>query len=342
MKSIVKKSRLLLLSLVWFLIVWFVSIAIWITIINTTPDDEHKVTLHSLYLEGGVTDKLIRVEDNKENLDVNNWLIVGSNHTVEWSAKYSSIGWGQSNTIKWNTVDVIGWGIWWWEYNKVNEGSNSAVGWWSNNTTDWGNSVVVWWKKWESLRGWVILWWWGTQQHAFDVGVVLWGNGNKAGNYSLVLWENVNWWNTGSFVWNGKARQQYYSKAGINAKSWVLIWTYNPVDGVSLVVSGSMKLDDGTDDEWVIRLNSSWCLTMYDGHTHVLGRSSKSVCNVASWCQFGSVFLQDWDVVTGYRVSYSTNCNGEVTSVQCNNWNLSQQVYPYCYKISDKPRRNDW
>lgn len=335
MKSIVKKSRLLLLSLVWFLVVWFVSIAIWITIINTTPDgSEHKVTLKSLYLTGAVTNEaLMGASQGKNNLSINNWLIVGTGN-VEWDGQLISVGWWLDNKIR---SSSNGWGIWWWQRNEINGQNNSAIGWWLDNKTNWNDSVVVWWRQWQSSNGWVVLWWYA-QQQASNLGVVLWGYKNKAMENSLVLWQSAQW-NMNSFAWNSVAQPK---EARINVESWVLIWTYNPIDGVSLVVSGSMKLSDGDDTVWAIRLNNSWCLTMYDGHTHVLGKKSKSLCGVASWCQFGSVFLQDWDVVTGYSESYSTNCNDKVIPVQCNNWNLSQQVYPYCYKISDKPRRNDW
>lgn len=337
MKSVVKKSRLLLLSLIWFLVIWFVSVAVWITIINTSPDDsEHKVTLHSLFLEGNVTNKdLIGVESGKENLDINNWLIVGDSNTVEWIVKYSSIGWGKNNKMKWSTINIIGWGIWWWENNTIDNWSNSVIGGWSTNITNGNSSVVVWWYSWNPLRWWVILWWNGS--HAYDYGVVLWGRLNRAKKYSLVLWKRAHW-EENSFAWSGNAE---LNTARIETNSWVLIWTYSPIHGVSLVVSWSVKLGSGHDgNKWAIRLNSSWCLTMYDGHTHVLGRKSKSMCGVASWCQFGGVLLQDWDIVTGYIVSYSTNCSGQRTQVQCNHWELSRPVYPYCYNIDSNPVRN--
>lgn len=341
MKSIVKKSRLLLLSLVWFLVIWVVSIAIWITIINTAPDDsEHKVRLHSLYLDGSVTDKdLIGVESGKKNLDINNWLVVGNDHIVDWSVRYSSIGWGETNKMKWDTINITGWGIWWWGYNTINDWRNSAIGGWYTNTTNGNNTVIVWWSNWNSYRGWVVLWW--DHSFAYDYGVVLWGGLNLAKKYSLVLWKSAHW-EENSFAWNGNAE---LNTARIEANSWVLIWTYSPIHGVSLVVSWSVKLGSGHDgNKWAIRLNSSWCLTMYDGHTHVLGKKSKSMCGVASWCQFGGVLLQDWDVVTGYSVSYSTGCNSNdnIISVECNNWNLSRPAYPYCYNIDSDPRWVSW
>ena len=330
MKSVVKKSRLLLLSLIWFLVIWFVSVAVWITIINTSPDDsEHKVTLHSLFLEGNVTNEdLIGVESGKENLDINNWLIVGTGN-MQWQGELSSIWWWSGNAI-WSIHE---WGIWWWKTNKVFNGYYSVIGGGSDNQTNWSNSVVVWWKTNKVFNGWIVLWW---MSNTGTNWIVLGGYKNQAMSNSLVLWKKAAW-NANSFAWNSQAEP---SSARIKADSWALIWTYNPVNGVSLVVNWSVKLDDGSDIEWAIRLNSSWCLTMYDGHTHVLGKSSKSVCGVASWCQFGSTLLQDWDIVTGYSVSYSTNCNDEVVPVQCNNWNLSLQVFPYCYNIDTNPVRN--
>ena len=330
MKSVVKKSRLLLLSLIWFLVIWFVSVAVWITIINTSPDDsEHKVTLHSLFLEGNVTNEdLIGVESGKENLDINNWLIVGTGN-MQWQGELSSIWWWSDNAI-WS---IHGWGIWWWKTNTVSGWYYSVIGGGADNQTNWSNSVVVWWKTNKVFNGWIVLWW---MSNTGTNWIVLGGYKNQAMVNSLVLWKKATW-NANSFAWNSQAEP---SSARIKADSWALIWTYNAVNGVSLVVNWSVKLDDGSDIEWAIRLNRSWCLTMYDGHTHVLGKSSKSVCGVASWCQFGSTLLQDWDIVTGYIVSYSTNCSGQRTQVQCNHWELSRPVYPYCYNIDSNPVRN--
>lgn len=326
MKSIVKKSRLLLLLLVWFLVVWFVSIAIWITIINTTPDEfEHRVELKSLYLEGNVTGEfLMWVEENGENLNVKNWLIVGTGD-MQRDGQLSSIGWWLGNKIQ---NSVVGWGIWWWSENNI-WWDYSAIGGGFGNNTNGNNTVVVWWINNSWFDGWVVLWW---RRNSATDWMVLGGNKNKAMRYSLILWQNAQW-NMNSFAWNGVAQS---GEARINADSWVLIWTYSPIDSVSLVVSWSIKLNNGNDIIWAIRYNN-WCLTMYDRHTHVLGRNSKSVCSVASWCQFGSVLLQDWDVVTGYTDSYSTNCNTVVTGVSCVAWNLSAQVYPYCYNIDTSP-----
>lgn len=333
MKSIVKKSYLLLLSLLWwFLVVWFVSVTMWITVINTHSDDsEHRVMLHSLYLDGNVTgDVLMWVNENEEALNVRNWLIVGSG-IIQWDGDFCSVGWWLENKIE---ASANGWSIWWWGNNNIHWWENSVIGGGHKNMTRGDNSVVVWWYNNSWFNGWVVLWWsgWG----ASVGGVALWGKANKAMSNSLVLWKNAQW-NMNSFTWNSVAQS---NEARINADSWVLIWTYTPIDSVSLVVSWSIKLNNGNDNIWAIRYNN-WCLTMYDGHTHILGRSSKSVCGVASWCQFGSILLQDWDVVTGYSVSYSTNCNTVVvTGVTCVAWNLSAQVYPYCYNIDSNPVGN--
>ncbi len=325
MKSVLEKGYLLGLSLLWiFLIVGIVSVVNWLTIKTSPEEFEHKIMLHSLYLSGNSNEVLMWTTSEEVNLKISNWLSVW--WKVEWSM--SSIGWGSGN----NVSSSIWWGIWWWKKNRV-KWHYSAIGGWENNVTNWDNSVVIWWYRNKVFSGWIVLWW---QESQPTNGAVLGWSGNKAMINSLVLGQGAEW-EANSFAWNGKAG---LNTAMINADSWVLIWTAYPINGVSLVVSWSVKLGNGSDVVWAIKYNNSWCIVMYDGYTsHALGRSSKSVCEEGSWCQFGSALLQNGDIVTGYTVPYSTGCSTKIkTGVQCNNWNFSQQIYPYCYNISSDPK----
>lgn len=334
MKSVSKKGYLLGLSLLWlFLIVWFISITNWSIIINTTPDDsEHRAVLHSLYLDGNVTgEALMWTVSESEDLNILNWLSVWW-EDMEWFL--SSILWGRNNKVSMWTF----WGIWWWQSNHVYAWLSSAIAGGLGNSTRWNNSLVVWWTYNQAHDWWVVLWWFVNQAH--DWWVVLGGQSNFAlWENSLVLWFWATWYEN-SFAWNGEAVQ---NTARIDSNSWVLVWTYNPIEGVSLVVGWSVKLGNGRSVIWgEINFNWSWCMTMYDGRTsHVLGKkSSKNLnCGTISWCWFGRALLQNWDIVVGYTESYSTNCSDKRVAVQCNNWNLlspiyPSPVYPYCYEGS--------
>ncbi len=333
MKSVLKKGYLLGLLLWIFLVIGIVSITNWLTINTKSDDSEQKVILHSLYLSGNVDDEvLIWTTSGMENLNVFNWLSVWWD--VEWT--YSTIGWGLNNKI---SSSAFWWGVWWWTNNEVRNWDNSVVGGGLSNKVAWGNSVVVWWSNNTSFEGWIVLWW--SWNSAYNNWVVLGGYWNRANwENSLVLWSGSEWL-ANSFAWNSAPQS---NMARINADSWVLVWTYNPIDGVSLVVNWPVKLGSGSNVPWAINLNSSWCIMIYDGEiSHALGRSSKSVCGVASWCQFGRTFLQNWDIVTGYDVSYASSCNLHTIRVKCENWRLKEvqwlwhwDIYPYCYDVSTK------
>lgn len=341
MKFIMKKSYLLFLSLLWlFLMVWIVSITNWIlTKIETNLDeaDEHKVILHSLYLSGEKDDEvLMGTITGVDSLNLFNWLVVVTGDDI-WGGKFSTIGWWLNNKIY---SSVIGWGIWWWTMNIIESWVESAIGGGSDNKANWIGSMIVWGQGCYVDSWWIVLWW--SYNHAFEGGVVLWGSGNVARRNSLILWQNASWWD-GSFAWNAEANN---GAARINADSWVLIWTYGPINGVSLVVGWSVKLSNGNDVAWAIRFNGSWCLTVYDGsNSHILGKSSESNCAVESWCQFGWVLIQNGDFVTGYSVSYSTDCSAAlITGIVCEDWLLSwwseSTIYPYCYGIDSNPILN--
>jgi len=335
MKSILKKCYSLGLLLLWmFLVIWFISMANWsITIINTAPDDsEHKVTLHSLYLSGNSDEILLWTTTGMESLRVFNWLIASSGGDI-WGATLSSDVW-------WFTNKMIGGGFWlgiWWFFNKVKNWLYAAIGGGDNNMAIWKNSVIVWWSQGKAYTGWVVLWWLYNEAGGW---VILWWRRSQATwENSLVLWYAAKW-HENSFARSGEAQP---NKARINANSGVLIWTVNPIDGVSLVVSWSVKLSKWTNITWSITLNDSWCITVYDWKSsHALGNSSESTCGVASWCQFGSTFLQNWDVVTGYMVSYDNDCGFWQLSAKCDNWKIKSEkagwywaIYPYCYNVDN-------
>ena len=332
MKSILKKGYSLGLLLLWiFFVVWFISIVNGsVTIVKTAPDDsEHKVVLHSLYLSGSSNEVLLWTTTGVESLGVYNWLIVSSGGNVG-DVALSSVGWWDANSI---VAWAFWWGIWWWYNNEIGS-FYTAIGGWESNKTDWYNSVVVGWISNNAYIGWVVLWW--NSNNAYTGWVVLWWRNNRTKwENSLVLWRVAQWFEN-SFAWNGVAHP---NTARINADSGVLIWTVNPIDGVSLVVNWSIKLNKWSDITWAITMNDSWCITVYDWkNVHALG-SSESACGVASWCQFGSTLLQNWDVVTGYVRPYDYSCSDSEVNVVCENWKISLpgdeiNIYPYCYEIS--------
>ena len=257
---------------------------------------------------------------------------------MEWGGILSSVGWWMDNKVK---IWALGWGIWWWLNNSIRS-FYTVIGGGSSNSTTWYNSVVVGWDTNKAYSWWVVLWW--KLNRAYSWWVVLWWLSNNAKwENSLVLWRYAKW-HENSFAWSGEAQP---NMARINADSGVLIWTVTPVDGVSLVINWSIKLSKWSDITWAITMNDSWCMTVYDWKSaHALG-SSESVCGVASWCQFGSTLLQNWDVVTGYDVSYATNCDVRTVQVKCENWRLKEVqglwkggVYPYCYNTSSMGRGN--
>ena len=218
------------------LIIWFVSVTVWKTMIPTTPQSpEHEVWLHSITLskESVQTGWWLKIFTGGKKLDILDWLTVWNGNIVPmWGVSLSVIGWGRGNSL-----NVSNAGIGWWWSNKVTA-KRWAIGWWWSNAVSRVYWVVIWWTgntvKWDL---WVIVWW-QLNSVGGDKGVILWGYNNYWWSNSLVMWHDATWGNN-SFAWNGVAQD---SGARIDADNWVLIWTKMSITGVKLVVSGAVKL----------------------------------------------------------------------------------------------------
>ena len=334
MKYVSKRFYLLLMCLLSALLVfWFISITKASTIrtifTNWIDDDWHRVSLYSLFLKNdwNINDTpSLSIATGGNNLDVWTWLFIGTEfQDTNLSGSLNAIGWGSGNEIR---NSNYGWICWWWD-NTIDWGSHgSFVGWGSWNVAGSQNSVVWWW-RYNVIEGWInsfIIWLNNNidGNNAVILGWINnWGNGN-----SLVLWSWA-WWRLYSFSWNAEVQEK---AARINAKNWVLIWTYSPISWVSLVVSWAVKLGEVKSVTWSIWLNTDNKLQAYDGNApHILGWGDE-------WgCAFGNVYIQNWESVTGYENYYSSSeCVG--VSITCSDWSLypnDRTYYPYCYKLSE-------
>ena len=356
MKSTLKKTWLLWLSLLLvFSIVWFIGVTNsvnWqnVTTIKTDPSNSelHWPSLFSLYLGNEGSWSWLNTSENF--LSVLNWLIVWNGHNAN-NSQLVVIGWWSNNSVSASNA----W-IGWWSNNSVSA-SNAWIGWWKSNIVVWNGWIVVWGITNKASENGVVAWWYNNNYD--NRWVVLWWQGNKAGVNSLVLWlKNVNWGDN-SFLWNNKncnpARGECPSAqndaAMITATNWVLIWTYDAKPWIALVVNWAVKLWDGQDlsEQWEINVDENWCIKVIDKNDwseHVLGKTSESQCNAGKSCQFGKTKLQDGEIipqngngprdVKAYSVPYAENCENKRVSVTCNDWNLSTEAYPYCYKIDPK------
>jgi hypothetical protein len=299
-----------------------------------------------------------------KTLDIFKGLVV--NDTVEESEDKSWLivvgGW-QSNTITSSDQSGIAWGY----GNVINGQDNAAIGGGNGNHVSWEIGVVAWWKGNTSEKGWVVLWWQSNtangklQDGVIIGGIVLWWKGNTAGVNGLAMWQ---WaiWGDWSFVWNDDAVNTVTAasnSARIWAQNWVLIGTYTPKDGVSLVVNWPVQIWNNnsvwaTATAWEIR-SVEGCLYAYDGDSwHILGKSSVGDCknkmtNLANTCEFGRVLLQEWDKVDAYSMRYHPSYGCETsdvkTKVVCTNWQLipenggdaNKYIYPSCYNLSGEP-----
>ena len=135
-------------------------------------------------------------------------------------------------------------------------------------------------------------------------------------------------------------------KAFIGSKKWVLIWTNEPIDNVSLVVDWTMKVWNwDTSSRWWWIAQSGGCIYTYgqdgyDGNPVWKVSSSGGNCWDNISCTFGKVLIWNWDTVTGYISMYSTGkcqwteleCNGWVLRVS-SDWNSADGYYTTCYEI---------
>lgn len=316
--------------------------------ITITPDllkDPHRVKLKSLNLSRNLEDS-----DYYElavrwlnSFDILTWLAVGDGLTTITGGAAVMVGWWNNNHI--NSSDSA-WIVWWWG-NTINNSQDAVIWGGYRNEIAWKKSVV-----WGGLHnignsdGWIILGW--DNNYLFSPSIVLWWQWHYASNTNnnLLLGKYTNINNIErSFVWGGEdnpCQPLSNESATLCAPKWILIWTYNGITGVNLVVSGAVKIGwDGLWEwsAWEIKM-IDWCFYAHNGSKwYVFGKSSKASgsCNAVTLgktCKFGKIELQEWDEVSGYSVPYANDCNSVKKSVTCrSDWSLSENVYSYCYKM---------
>ena len=308
--------------------------------IDLTSTVLHKSRLHTLHLweVNGIGWTLV-VDGWK--LKFSDWLVVWQNHSVGNFVNVL-IGWWTENTVSGGNYAWIGW----WQRNVVQK-VYWVIGWWNNNKVFWQAGVVVWWANNTAYDSSVVVWW---ANNTASGWVVMWWEHNVAWKNSMVLWHNAEW-NVWWFIFNwGKNNKSSDENAAvIYADSWILVGTTTPINWVNLVVKWAVKMmnwDNKSDawGAWEIRV-VSWCFYAFDGKWwHVLNRwADNSSCKdipVASWCEFWTTIVQNWDTVKAYSKAYGTgdNCETQYMTVNtCNNWSFSKPdyIYPYCYSIHD-------
>ena len=360
MKNKNKKNYLLWILLSTLMIVWIINITNWQTTIDTNPDSSklHTPSLFSLFLWDNSDYTNIKIKTWEVYLDILNWLVVGK---LEW----------KGNMISWATLSVI----WWWNGNMINSNNAWIGGWYWNQIIAWEYWAIWWWSQNKILinnntNNWIIVWWssntdngwwiilWGELNQISNNKIwwiILWWKNNLAWINSLVLWSNSIWWEY-SFVRNLNNKNNKNAResdtdysARINTTGWMLINTLSPVKWVSLIVSWAINYGNKFkyNNTWWIYFNPDWCMKFFDWNVHkTLGKASiyTNCSNDESWCQFGAITLNNWDIMTAYSVSYTGNCQNASGQVTCINWEMVDNnnksdvyVYPYCYNLSDDP-----
>ena len=340
MKQIVSKGYLFGLLLSVSLLVWIVGIVNWVWIeIDTSPSRNllHRWRLHSLFLWTWEDQTSSWIQTTEKNLDILKWLIIWKNSEKTSDGSLIVIWWGKNNEINGNNA----W-IWWWMGNTI-RGDNSVIWWGRENVINGDNGVIVWWFQNKASDG-IVIWWYQNNDGVDGRGIVLWGRSNKSNwENSLVLWYRWNkgtiWWDW-SFVWNNgtDVNNKAVNQAARIETSSMLIWAYDKINGVKLVVSWAIKLWEWISDKgWEISVNSTWCINAYDwNNSHILGKNSEDVCGaVFSGCQFGNVILQHGETAKAYRSFYSTNCehSSNVVTARCDNGTMNPNWYLYCYPV---------
>ena len=328
------KTNLFLVALLSGMLVVLMSSVVKATTITTiinTSSATHILKLYQLFLWN---DEEYTVGAGSENLIINKWLIV-------WSGNRS-----QSNgVIVWWANNLIGdssdySSIAWWSGNKINWG-NSIILWWEGNYLQWSGYMIVWWAFNSVYGSWIVLWWYWNSATWW---VVLWWVHNNAAENSISMWSNTNW-SANSFAWSATPA---YDSAEIGARSWLLIGAGESIDGVSLVVSGAVKVgwNSTTTNKalsWEIRFVGNNCFYTYDGTGwHVMTTLTWWCTSIATKksCAWGKVTLQHGDKVNGYEKPYSLNndCGAPIT-LYCFNGTVKEaesdtKTYsPYCYNM---------
>lgn len=311
--------------LLWLPILIWVAIFFTINIVNgdvsitiPSPMDLHRPQLRTLSLWKTETWAQVGVDVENNRLNISHWLIIWQSNGVEGGANYVSIGWWRENYI----ASVEKSGIWWWNNNKIYS-SSSVIWWWSGNSISWDNSqvsAIAWGLSNKTQAWWIIVGWAGNQANGTWV-IVWWQNNSVNGDGSLVLWSNSWGWKW-SFSWNNSDVQDY--SAVIMTSKGTLIWTYEPVTWVNLVVDGAVKVWTN-QIEWVageIRMQSG-CFYAYDGSIwYVINKWLWNECiNTNMSCVWDYEELQPGDSVLAWISPISLNCPIEEVTLTClSNW----------------------
>lgn len=304
------------------------------SILNNWIKDKHIVRLYKLTLTwDGDNSVTLTINPSTEQLKVENGIVAWNDgNSSQWYL--SSIWWWE-----WNSIDDNSDNSWiaWWKNNKITDGPNSVIWGWSGNTIVWRNAVIAWGQWNVGGNYWVVAWW--RNNTASGYGVVLWGLNNNAEESSLVMWSGASWRN--AFSRNAKAQAD---SARIDAKNGILIGTTESIQWVNLVVSGAVKITWNDGDEW-----QPWEIKVVDGcfyaydwnYWHLISQTNNS--SDCQWfvltesCQFGNVYLQQWDQVTWYKATLDQNCTQH--KVVCSGGvlvekgtNATGYDKPYCHK----------
>lgn len=322
--------------LLWLPVLVWVSILSVINVVNgevsirvPAPGDLHRPHLFSLSLWKTETGANVKVNVNNRLLNVSNWIIMWKNNRAGNNARFASIWWWKENSL----ASAEKSGIWWWKGNSI-DSPVSVIWWWAENSVKSSSkySTVAWWRSNVVDSEWSIVGW----ENNVVIGrslVIWWRENHVEGEGSMVLWSNSKWgiW---SFSWNSSISRNY--SAIIMASGGTLIWTYEAVSGVNLVVDWAVKIWNNPI-EWIageIRLQS-WCFYGYDGNDwYVINRWLWNECfDNEITCKFGSVVLQPHETVMAYSDPYAETCILE--EVECNEnwvlWEAGKFYYPYCH-----------
>ena len=327
-----KRNNLLVILVAVFIALFNVSNAVVIDSTLLEDTNQHSARLHSLFLENEEWASFASLVLHKNHLIISNGLVVWTYNSVT-SSNMGSIWWWLWNSIEYaNYAWIAG-----WTANTISKWDNSVIWWWSSNTIVWSDAVIAWWNSNGATTWGIIIWW---ENNTAEWWIVLWWAWNKSYWWNnLVFWKNAEWWD-GSFAWNGKAES---FSAYIWARNGILIWTYDAITWINLVVSWAVKLGWNDSTGWVaweIKV-VWWCFYAYDWeYWHLVNQSWTWWCQwfeAAQPCLFWNVQLQAWDTVSAYNAIISSECRAE--EVICKNWELvrvddendKSYKYSYCF-----------
>lgn len=309
----------------------------------------HRVSLNSLNLWSWSLTNFYEVAiERPEIFDILTWLVVG-----QWTTKFN--WWSLAVIGGWKDNQVQGTSIWvaWGQSNKIiNNVENSVIGGWRYNEARKSKSVIWGWYYNRVTGGgsWIILGWYYNNVSKENSIVLGWRYNEANGKNNLLFGQQAKSSYASTFVWgseNVTCPSSTNNSARICASKGILIWTYDILSGVNLVVSGAVQIawNSWIGTPWEIRMVNG-CFYAYDGNNwHIFGKNSAANCygiTVSQTCEFGNIKLQEWDIVTAYSKPYAINCNNVKSSVTCLWWVLkagshTEYIYPSCYNVSSVP-----